>query len=254
MIIRKYTSVLLITSILVQSLLPAFAMEWEVEKTPLKAPLTILSQKDKTAAGILHYSLHEGEIRVLLGRRNDSENHQFGDWCNFGGGSEEASGDLGEMGGKKTAEQLSTLCEDAARESEEESNGVYAPHPRLLRHYPFVDVLTEKSNAPFLYRMYWQQVQYVASEIFMAKLEDASHEHNKEYTDFLWVKASDLLDTVAGQNPILKVGETQICIYGPLFETLSTVSGRAFLAQLTRTKTLKTTIIKTPALGFIHFC
>lgn len=237
--IQKYTSVLLATSLFSQSFWPIYA----IEREPVKAPLTALSQEGGTAAGILHYALHDNEIHVLLGQRNDSK-HPLGDWCNFGGSSEEApEGLLGEKHENKPF-QPSTLSEDAARESAEESNGIYAPHPRILRHAPFIDVLTEKSSAPLLYRMYWQQVRYIDPAIFLEKSQAASFDYNKEYTGFMWVKASGLLTAAWGRNPVLQAGEIQIHIYGPLFDTLSTVSGIAFLNQLSRARTLKTTRAK----------
>ncbi|MEI8295830.1 MAG: hypothetical protein WCG04_04840, partial [Alphaproteobacteria bacterium] len=235
--INKCASILLITSILVQSTLPAYAMD----RGP--APLTVAGQHGKTAAGILHYALHEGDIRILLGRRDDSR-HEHGDWCNFGGGSEEAHDGAGvddgddERKDRPQQQPLSDLSTDAARESAEESNRIYAPHPRVLRHQPFIDVITEKAGAPFLHRMYWQQVQYVAPEIFRAKLEDASG-HNKEYTDFMWVRAGDLFNAATTENPLLQVGDRKINIFAPLFATLSTVSGKGFLEHLSTRKSLR---------------
>ncbi|AIK96352.1 hypothetical protein [Candidatus Odyssella acanthamoebae] len=235
----KYISITLTATFLCNSIVPSFGMEPWFSPASLDA----LSQEGRTAAGILHYALRDKEIYILLGQRDDSLN-SYGDWCNFGGGSEEGR-DESLLDSSKDS-QLSFLWQDAARESREESNGIYAPHPRLLRHQPFIDVLTEKENDPFLYRMYWQQVQYIAPEIFKEKLESSSEEHNKEYTDFIWVKASQLLTAIQAENPLLQVDETLINIYGPLFETLSTPAGRQFLKHLTALKTLKT-LIKKPA-------
>jgi hypothetical protein len=240
MTINKYTSILLITTFLAQSLLPACAMERE----PEKAPLIVLSQKGKTAAGILHYALHNNEIYIPLGRRDDSENGQLGDWCNFGGDSEEMLNFRGEEVRAENLQPFSTLDQDAARESGEESNGIYAPHPRILKHCPFIDVLTERNNAPLLFRMYWQRIQYIAPEIFKEKLQEASLAHNKEFTDLIWVKATDLFTAVIMKDPILRMGKTELNIYRPLFDTLSTASGKAFLEKLSYTKTLKTTFRK----------
>ncbi len=212
-----------------------------MDALPRHVPLDVCSQEGKTAAGILHYALKGKEIYILLGRRDDSI-HPYGDWCNFGGGSEEEKGES--LLKPSMNSQESFLWQDAARESGEESNGIYAPHPRLLRHQPFIDVLTEKGNDPFLYRMYWQQVQYIAPEIFTEKIENSFADHNREYTDFVWVKASQILIAIQDENPVLPMDETFINIYGPLFETLSTPAGRQFLQHLTQRKTLKTLIKK----------
>jgi hypothetical protein len=233
--IRKYTSILLSICMLSQSLLPVYAMERELEK----APLTVLSQKGRTSASIFHFANKDSEILIPLGRRDDSTNIILGDWGNLGGGSEETADSDPQAEILPKAEM--TLDEDAARESNEESNGIYAPHAQVLRTCPFIDILTVKNEVPFLHRMYWQQIRYVAPEIFKLKLQEASSQHNKEYSDFMWIRAADLWKAVIEKNPIIQVGSTQINVYKPLFDTLSTPSGMAFLEKLSKSNTLKTT-------------
>ncbi len=202
-----------------------------VKVNPLTAPIEssthhklskrVVGKKDKTAAGILHYALFEGEIYILLGQRNDN-----GGLCNLGGESED-----GEM-----------PHETAARESKEESNGAYAPHPDLLSHQPFIDTITEKNNNPFFHRMYFHNIQYLSSDIFKKKLSNpTAQRHNQEYTDFKWVKASDLWGAVASGTNILQAGGESIQLYEPLFQSLSTKSGESMLCKLWLDKTLKTT-------------
>src|SRR5438477_5037319 len=104
MVIKRITSVFLATSMLTQSIAPTFAMEEAnadndniinnvkncyspPSPTPKKGPLNASAKQNntKTGAGILHYALHNGEIHILLGQRNDGDN----DWCNFGGASDD---------------------------------------------------------------------------------------------------------------------------------------------------------------------
>ena len=233
----KAIKISLVTSFLCHSILPSYA----THSFPSHAPLDVQSQEGRTAAGILHYALREKEIYIILGRRDDSQN-MYGDWCNFGGGSEEPQDKTPQD--SATAAPSSFLWEDAARESKEETNGLYCPHPQILRHHPFIDVLTEKQDEPFLYRLYWQQVQYMAPKIFKEKLESANQAYNQEFTDFIWVKSSQLLEAVRLKNPLIQINEAVLNIYLPLFETLSTVSGQHFLAQLSTVKTLNTKINK----------
>gem|GEM_PF-2770347 len=181
----------------------------------------VIGKKDKTAAGILHYALFEDEIHILLGQRNDN-----GGWCNLGGESEDGE----------------TPHETASRESKEESNGIYAPHPDLLSHQPFIDTITEKNNSPFFYRMYFHNIKYLSSDVFKKKLLNTTEGHNREYTDFKWVKALDLWRAVASGNHTLQVEGDSIQLYAPLFQSLSTQSGESMLCKLWLDKKLHVTL------------
>ncbi len=207
------------------------------------APLTFWSEPGKSAAGILHFAEHNGEIYIFLGERNDEK----GSWCNLGGGSDTREDDLEdqvESSSKKTSDILhsaldgslsqkraTTLDDDGARESEEESNGIYTLHRRLLKKCPFID--TYDLNKKIYYRMYWQRVEHINPEIFLNKLQDSEHDHNKEYTDFKWFKAEDLLTALLEPEHLLRQN-----IYGPLLNMLSTDSAIAFIKELSTSKKL----------------
>lgn len=193
----------------------------------IPAPLTFRSEPGKTAAGILHFSEHAGEIYIFLGERSDQKDS----WCNLGGGSDLKEDDEEAQVGNLNSTKATTLDEDAARESEEESNRIYTLHHRLLKKHPFID--TYDPIKKLYYRMYWQRVQHIDPEVFLNKLKDAEHEHNKEYTDFKWFKATDLLDIL--RDPRAPFREN---IYGPLLNTLSTDSAIAFLKELSTSKKL----------------
>jgi hypothetical protein len=253
---KKHISLLTSVSFLVQPISPLLAVSMssmhEVEDhlenlanyKSVPASLNFQASQN-TAAGVLHYAEHEGEIWIPLGQRDDTK-----EWCNFGGKSDaqEMSTQEGEEpateGGHKSANPLKeakkakdqaglTLADTADRETREESNGLYAHHPRLLRHAPFIDVLDTEKKGGLLYRMYWKKVQYLAPEVFKKKIEDATEAHSREYTDFKWFKAKDLLEAVISEpDPNLPA------FYGPLMETLSTDSGIALLEQLVNLKKL----------------
>jgi hypothetical protein len=241
-LLRKYISLSLITVFTAQTLSPVRAMEMgtDGEKAPStvkkQAPLTVLGISGKTGAGILHYALKDGFVSVLLGCRDDST-HKLGDWCNFGGGSgpQKVEGLT-----PQTNQPTGFLHEDAARESCEESNGIYAPHPELLKHRPFIDTLTKKSETDFYYRLYWEAVNYVDSQIFRDKLkQEGLDHHNKEYTDFRWIPVHNLWKAVESKTDIVTVGDQETHLYDPLFKSLSTRAGLAFLKKLDRDKTLE---------------
>jgi 8-oxo-dGTP pyrophosphatase MutT (NUDIX family) len=242
MLLRRYTSLLISTSILVQSVSPTLAVSArsvdhieenfdtlkKFNSTP--APLDFESRAGKTAAGVLHWAKKNGDVYVLLGKRDDSKD--IGEWCNFGGGSDAA--DFKE--GEGTAQGLINTAE---REVREESNGIYAHHPRLLRKQPFIALYAPEEKGGLLHYMYWQQVQYLEPEIFQGKVAEASESHNKEYTDFMWVKASQLHQAVESQNPLLEVDGKPIAIYRPLFSSLLTETGKTFLSELATHKTIR---------------
>lgn len=192
-----------------------------VSATRDKRSKRVVGKKGKTASGILHYALFEGEILIPLGNRNDNQG-----WCHSGGESEDGE----------------SPHETASRESKEELIGTYVPHPDLLSHQPFIDTITEKNNDSFFYRLFFQKVKYLPSDVFKKKLVDLFlNEHSKEFTDIKWVKASDLWGAVATGNNILQVDGESIQLYGPMFQTLSTKSGQSILCKLWLDKTLNTT-------------
>ena len=228
MLLKKLTSVLVSTTLLSQAILPTFAMEQNdkeiCDSAPYKAPLTVMGEKGKTGAGIFHYANIEGDIHFLLGERDDNKG-----CSNLGGGSDEGE----------------TLDETAARESKEESNGIYAPHPRILKSQPFIDTIVEKKGSPFLHRLYFQRIQYISPDVFIQKMNDPNLKaHNKEYTKFYWIKGFDLLSAVISGESETPIGSQIIQIYEPLFQTLSTDSGRLFLNKLTVEKKLTPTFVR----------
>ncbi len=238
MFFKRYTSLLVTTSLLVQSISPAFAVDPkkiediednldEIRKyKSVPASRDFQSHPNKTAAGVLHWAKKDGKAYILLGRRNDG-----GKWCNFGGLSdvEKPAVELPEA--KQLKPEL--LVGTAVREVGEESNKLYATHPRLMRNNPFTAVYMPKEWEGLLYYMFWEQVQHLSPEIFMKKMNEASAAHNKEYSDFVWVEASDICNAVSSKTSNLRLNGKDIEIFGPLFATLSTESGKAFLKDLT---------------------
>lgn len=231
MIFHRSTSLLLSVVIFFQAIAPALAVPpdsidtLERHSLRLRSTLSVPSglsfkaQQGKTAAGILLYGMHEGKIHILLGQRNDHPEH----WCNLGGGSEEAEG-----------EEVS-LFHTAARETEEESNGLYCPHPYLVKNQPYIDMY----DGSLLYRMYWQKVQYLDKEILNARLNGATTS-GRELKEFLWVKSKRILEAVKTQKPLVRIDEERsIELYPELFRTLSTPSGKAFLESLVTHKRIK---------------
>ncbi|MEN8237019.1 MAG: hypothetical protein ABFQ95_05705 [Pseudomonadota bacterium] len=179
------------------------------------AALTFKPEAGKTAAGILHYTEIEGQVHILLGERNT------GGLCNLGGASDAEDAAIS---------GFESLAHTAAREAKEESNDLYAPHASILQHLPFIDTITEKSSEQhLLHRMYWQKVGYIAPEVLLKAMNQATDHHSKEYQHFKWYKVEKLLKACQQSNP--KLSETE-SIYDPLFKTLCTESGKAFLQHL----------------------
>lgn len=239
MFFKHYTSLLISTSILVQSVSPTFAMyndsveKLEMNLSKLKqynstpGSLDFVSKPGKTAAGVLHWAVYNDQVHILLGKRDDTKDQDIGEWCNFGGKSDVVDND--QLFPGRTSENLTHT---AAREACEESNGIYAHHPRLLRKQPFIALYSPEQNDGFLHYMYWQQVQYLEPEIFNKKVKTAKEEYSKEYTDFMWIKASLLHQAVESQTPLLEVDGKKIVIFSPLFSSLSTEAGKIFLHEL----------------------
>lgn len=220
MFFRRSTCLLLSAALSFQSIAPTLAMqqlEDLEQRTDLReyssvpTNLSLKAQSGRTAAGSFLYALHEGKIRFLLGQRKES-----GHWCNPGGGSEESNG------------REVFLFHTAARETNEELNGLYCPQPRLLKNKPYIDT----DNGSLFYRMYWEQVQYLDEEILINKLQGATAV-GQEFTDFIWLEAPCLLQAVEDKQPIIQINpEKNIEIYPELFSMLSTLSGKAFLKSL----------------------
>ncbi|HQS83317.1 MAG: hypothetical protein B7Y25_00435 [Alphaproteobacteria bacterium 16-39-46] len=201
----------------------------------VSSSLSFEAHPSKTAAGVLHYTKIDNETYVILGERTGENTN--GPLCNFGGASEIENFSQKENPISSENRDLfqGDLAETAAREEREESNKILASHPNLLRKLPFIDVLTEKENALFLYRMYWKEVEYINPKYFMKAMEAATEAHNKEYTRFKWYKVSSLLKACEIKNPALS--ETEF-LYAPLFATLCTDSGLTFLRELDAHKKL----------------
>lgn len=246
MLFKRYTSLLLSTSIFIQSISPVFAMYDDVDKvqknfsklkqyTSTPAPLNFASHPKKTSASALHWAKKNGEVYILLGKRDDSKDDVIGEWCNFGGKSDAADNNAEETSEDRIVEGLTNTAD---REVCEESNDIYAHHPRLLRKQPFIALYSPDKKDGLLHYMYWQQVQHLDPKIFMDKLETATG-HNKEYTDFMWVKASLLHQAVEAQTPLLDVDGKKIEIFAPLFSSLSTEAGKTFLHELAIHKTIR---------------
>jgi hypothetical protein len=195
----------------------------------IPSPRTFQAEASRTAAGVLHYApdKDEGPV-ILLGLRDDEETY-----CNLGGKSDEEEGKTDKVQ-EKNDNISATLAQTASREVEEESNGYYAHHPYDLESQPFIDTLTKREKkGSLLYRMYWKKVQKVDSDILFKALEEAQEGHNKEYKSFLWVPVSKILASLKREKSKIKLGKGQkIELFGPLFKTLSTDSGLAFLESI----------------------
>ncbi len=253
---KRFTALLTTTSIVLQISSPLFAVGDTIDGVQkntrqfpkirsLPASLTFEASAGKTGAGVLHYARgKDGKIQVLLGLRDDQET-----WCNLGGVSDEES---------TSSEALSAdLAQTAAREVEEESNGIFAHHPRLLRLQPFIDTFDPVKNKGFLYRMYWQEVQYVPEETLKAEMEKATKHHCKEYRDFRWVSVQKVLQAIRAGHSIVRIDEQaadpahhgekaagdataagstsigkDLTLFSPLFKTLSTPAGNRILKTL----------------------
>ncbi|MBX9805425.1 MAG: NUDIX hydrolase [Alphaproteobacteria bacterium] len=255
--IRRGISLFLALSMLAQSLAPAFAsdrlnsvedIQKNLEKLKkfksVSAPLDLPSDEKSTAAGILHWAIKDGKTYILMGKRNDSKDKEIGEWCNFGGKSSKKF--LYETSEVPAAPEVlvvpeipETIVETAVREVQEESNGIFATHPRLLRKTAFTATYTPKEQEGLLYYMYWQKVQYLESKIFKDKVNEAKDAHHKEYTDFLWVDADLVLKAVQQKSSLLEIEGRKIEIFKPFFQNLSTDSGLVLLSELSKHKKIR---------------
>jgi len=167
----------------------------------------------RTAAGILPYAIDEKkEVLILLGIRDDDES-----LCNPGGGSKDGE----------------TLDQTASREAEEETNGYYAYHPHDLKSLPFIDLYDKrKEDESVFYRLYWKKVRLVDTHILMKALEEGGQAEGKEYTEFHWVSLRKILTALKNQENIELENGTNIPLYEPLFQALSTDSALAYLNEI----------------------
>jgi 8-oxo-dGTP pyrophosphatase MutT (NUDIX family) len=148
---------------------------------------------DRTAAGVLSYTLINNIPHVLLSKR---AGHEW--WDNFGG--------------KSDAEDK-CLIDTAKREVKEESNDLLKYSEFSLRASPFHDIITSKRNHQFLYRMYIAEHEYVEPALFK------DHEH----TEHQWVAVSDILRAIKSSE--MKVFE------GKHVKVVQTASGEIPLFQ-----------------------
>ncbi len=136
---------------------------------------------EKTAAGILTYTMIEGKPHVLLSKR---VRHEW--WDNFGGKSDQAD---------------ESLLITAAREVKEESSGdELAYTSNDLEQCPFHDLISEKNGKPFVYRMY-------IAELKDHKAIDLNQLQDSEHTDHQWVPLSELMSAL--KNPALVTEENK---------------------------------------------
>jgi hypothetical protein len=152
--LKKFTSSLLLTCFFHQAVsTTAFAMLKDFEDveryaqgqaTDHRTSLHFKADATHTAAGVLFYMLDpDGDYSVILGQRDDDPG-----FCNFGGKSDADDG---------------TLNVTAARESSEESMGLFAVHDYLVSRAPFADVYSSGARAGAdkakLYRMYFYKTE-----------------------------------------------------------------------------------------------
>ncbi len=226
--LKKFTSSLLLTCFFHQAVsTAAFAMSQDFEgveryaqglATDHRTSLHFKADAAHTAAGVLFYKLDpDGNYSVILGQRDDDPG-----FCNFGGKSDADDG---------------TLNITAARESAEESMGLFAVHGYLVSRAPFADVYSSGTSASGdkskLYRMYLYQTEYIAESRFDKKLAEATDSHSKEYKRFKTFKVRDLLDAVTNKTKDVKTSDQEeVTLYGPLFNMLSTPFYRDALNRL----------------------
>ncbi|MFN7710306.1 MAG: hypothetical protein ACK5O7_05050 [Holosporales bacterium] len=198
---------------------------WEnAGQSEMRSSLGFPAEMERTAAGVVHYANLDGVPHVLLGRRVDeacnSQHGETGSWCNLGGGTDAQDSVEGES--------HVSLARTASREVAEESNGIYAHHPLLLRQRPYVDTF----NGELLYRTYFQRVQHIPAETFLEKQAEAVA-HGREYTSFLWVKVADLLSALKkGTAMVYPNADEPVHLYPPLLQTLLTPAAMAFLEHI----------------------
>lgn len=146
------------------------------------AKVNRLAKAESTAAGILTYAKHDNDIVVLLSQRinhnsNTDPSALYGLWDCFGGGSDNTD---------------VNLRYTAAREVNEESSQQFSYSPAALLNAPFHDLITQKNNQPFIYRLYISKHVYVDPQEF----------HDNEHTDHQWVSLAQLKEALSQQTMI----------------------------------------------------
>lgn len=151
--------------------------EWLVHRFDASVP-------HQTSAGVFVYSYINGEPYALLGKR---VGHQW--WGNFGGKSDPGDDFLAVSASRETLEESMLLIH------------LSVDHlSRCLSH----DLVSEGHR----FRMYFSDYEYIPAETFRKKPLYAAPSCMREYTDFIWVKVSSLLDAVL-QSKVIEEERTQ---------------------------------------------
>lgn len=227
MMFRVITTSLLISSFLTSSFSPLRAVYDNLEQIQGDLPFickhngaiqTSLDFKAsaQTSAGCFNYAQKDGEIYVLLGLRDDENT-----WCTPGGGSKESE---------------KTLAQTASQEGGEESLNIYAPHPDSLRLKPFVDLASDGK----LFRLYFNKVEFLDADVFNKRLAFASSAalkpEFKEFHKYLWAPVKSLFDALTQGLSTFTIGEETITLFDPLYQVLTTRTGKELLEHLATNK------------------
>ena len=177
------------------------------------------AQQGVTSAGILTYTIINGEPFILLSKR---AKHEW--WDNFGGKSE-----LGDE----------SLLVTARREVAEESSQLFTYTDAELQDSPFHDIITGKQfSEQQLYRMYITHYHYVDPATF----------NDNEHTAHQWVPLKNLLAALDANEEVeverqhtINVNSDQgsIAIYPPLYNMLQQQPVRDNLRELQQFKRMK---------------
>ena len=141
------------------------------------------AHSDETAAGVFTYAFIENQPHVLLSKR---VRHQW--WDNFGG---------------KSDKEDTWLYQTAAREVFEESSGVLNYSERELLTHPSHDLITQKDNHSFTYRLYFIEHDYVDLQSMM---------QHGEHTDYRWMPLEGMVRGLQEQQVIFEENEQTIQI------------------------------------------
>ncbi|MDP2194223.1 MAG: NUDIX hydrolase, partial [Alphaproteobacteria bacterium] len=170
-------------------------------------PFRMIIPGQQSSASVLIYAMHEGRPKILLGKR---VGHNW--WGNFGGKADDGD---------------TTLLSAAVREVTEESMGEYVFLKEELLMAPSHDLIKNSTGPDRLHRMYLVQADYKDPKAFTDKLALQTDAHSKEYTDFQWVDAQDLLTLAqrhgatansTGDENQYKMGD--VFIFHPLMDML----------------------------------
>lgn len=168
---------------------------------------------EKSAAGILSYTVIDKEICLLLAKRRA---HHW--WDNFGG---------------KSSKEDTYLYETAIRETAEESSQVLQYTKYELLGSPSHDLITMKDGHEFIYRMYLVNHEPIDTKQLL----------DDEHTAYQWIPLisivqaleNDILLEVEGQETIsitLSDSPEPIYLYPPLYKILKTQPLREHLQRL----------------------